>query len=100
MVNVSKSSSSEISSCSTGVEVVEPPTPQYDQAELHKLLESGFRGALKKALNQMEPVLDDTLAHVGKILNEKIRSCQDQLKVCALCEELLVWFVMHTTCTT
>lgn len=53
----------------------------YDQAEFLTFLESGFRGGLKKALNDVEPVMEDTLQQVGKVLDGRIKKVQTQLKV-------------------
>lgn len=61
---------------------IEQEKPPYDQAEFQSLLETGFRAGLKKALNDVEPVLEETLQHAGKVLNGRIKKAQGQLKVC------------------
>lgn len=65
----------------SGGDHVEQETPSYDKTELRSLLESGFRGGLKKALNEFEPLMDDTLQHVGKLIDGRIKKVNSQLKV-------------------
>lgn len=70
----------------------EQEKPQYDQAELQRFLEAGFRSSLKKALNDVEPVLEATLNQVGNVLDDRIKKVQTQLKVCCIKPSLTLVF--------
>lgn len=65
--------------------MIEEKEPEkYDVEEYKTLLDAGFRSALKKSLNEVEPVMEDTVQHVGKLVDGRIKRVQNQLQVCGI----------------